>query len=203
MTRLIAVLLAAALLGTASAAAPYLTASVNPDGTGWLYDITAHGATGDDTLGWKSFTISGIKPYTPDGSYFRGDTASPTPVAAHYDPATLGSWFGYLSQSVGEGWLVTGDVGGYVSISIPEGYSLEPGESFTGFKFWRPFTDGWVGSTTYLGADTTGAAYGSGTLDFGKDPNDPGEVTPELSSASLLLLGMLPVGLAWWRRRKS
>jgi hypothetical protein len=27
--------------------------------------------------------------------------------------------------------------------------------------------------------------------------------TPELSSASLLLFGMLPVGLAWWRRRKS
>jgi hypothetical protein len=27
--------------------------------------------------------------------------------------------------------------------------------------------------------------------------------TPELSSGALLLLGMLPVGLAWWRRRRS
>ena len=30
-----------------------------------------------------------------------------------------------------------------------------------------------------------------------------GGPTPELSSASLLLLGMLPMGLAWWRRRKQ
>jgi hypothetical protein len=34
---------------------------------------------------------------------------------------------------------------------------------------------------------------------------DPGsaQITPELSSGGLMLLGMLPIGLAWWRRRKA
>lgn len=35
--------------------------------------------------------------------------------------------------------------------------------------------------------------------------NDPikAEITPELSSGGLMLLGMLPIGVAWWRRRKA
>jgi len=35
--------------------------------------------------------------------------------------------------------------------------------------------------------------------------NDPilATVTPELSSSTLMLLGMLPIGLGWWRRRKA
>ena len=29
------------------------------------------------------------------------------------------------------------------------------------------------------------------------------EATPELSSGALLLIGALPVGFAWWRRRRA
>lgn len=33
--------------------------------------------------------------------------------------------------------------------------------------------------------------------------SDPPETTPELSSSALILLGALPVGFAWYRRRRS
>lgn len=36
-------------------------------------------------------------------------------------------------------------------------------------------------------------------VEYGDSP----EATPELSSASLLLVGMLPVGLVWWWRRRA
>lgn len=38
---------------------------------------------------------------------------------------------------------------------------------------------------------------------YNEPASDPPETTPELSSSTLLLLGALPVGLAWWRRRRA
>lgn len=48
-------------------------------------------------------------------------------------------------------------------------------------------------------ADTNGAG------DWPLASNDPGktQITPELSTPMLMLIGMLPMGLAWWRRRKA
>jgi hypothetical protein len=48
-------------------------------------------------------------------------------------------------------------------------------------------------------------ASGSFAGDFLLRSNDPvtAQVTPELGTAPLMLLGMLPIGVAWWRRRKA
>lgn len=48
-------------------------------------------------------------------------------------------------------------------------------------------------------------ADGSGSGDWPLKSQDPieAEITPELSSGGLMLLGMLPIGVAWFRRRKA
>jgi hypothetical protein len=58
---------------------------------------------------------------------------------------------------------------------------------------------------TFTATGNTGLTYKTGATPWLLRSNDPveGVVTPELSSAPLMLLGMLPIGVAWWRRRKA
>jgi len=59
-----------------------------------------------------------------------------------------------------------------------------------------------VGPST-TNPDSVGTGFVQYQTTLLPSPVDPGEVTPELSSSALMLLGALPIGLAWWRRRKQ
>jgi hypothetical protein len=61
-----------------------------------------------------------------------------------------------------------------------------------------PSLDSRIHYSIWCGNDTIDAKDGL-TSDRGYNPKD----TPELSSGALMLLGMLPMGLGWWRRRRK
>ena len=65
---------------------------------------------------------------------------------------------------------------------------------------------GWAGLADFTPFKIESSNAPGGMIDWGTVEGDKGSVagpTPELSSASLLLFGMLPMGLAWWRRRRA
>ncbi|NSW55746.1 MAG: hypothetical protein HPY44_07035 [Armatimonadetes bacterium] len=135
-------------------------------------------------------------------------------------------------SSAGENTFVTGLLGdfawlgGYQLDNQPTtstGWRWVTGEPWD-FTYWAPGS-GWVepndASNTMHIEDNEenglvmGLVYGPGWNDLDLENKDntataymveygePGEVTPELSSASLLLLSVVPAGIAWWRRRRS
>ncbi len=163
LTPLLVVLVLCAAVGPALAVSPGLTATVTADDDGWLYDITAYGATGEGALAWQGFQINDVHPYTPD---------------SHYDPAG-GNWFGFISTA--PGWYAIGaynaTTGTSAYAAAGMGANLAPNTSVSGFQFWRPFADGWIDDATVLWGDSNGGSL-QGSLDFGVDPGTEGAGGP-------------------------
>jgi len=104
---------------------------------------------------------------------------------------------GYVT--VYDGVNATGNV--LANIALPAFTQTNPGDPNGAYSTWMPVGVTFAG--TALSVDFGGSAnqIAFDNMTFGSETPSP--LTPELSSASLLLFGMLPVGLAAWRRRKS
>ena len=77
-------------------------------------------------------------------------------------------------------------------------YEVKPGATLPGFSIYSTTGPGKV--SFYVGGIDDWVNQ-TGPEHFGTTEGPAGAATPELSSSVLLLLGMLPVGLAWRRRR--
>lgn len=74
----------------------------------------------------------------------------------------------------------------------------------SGAELLTPYGWTWLHARLSYSIDVTDSpSFQAVTWTYGESEDYPVEQTPELSSSALLLLGMLPVGLAWWRRRKQ
>jgi len=134
--------------------------------------------------------------------------------------ATRGSWFGvtYTANTnqatiaLTAPWLQTGMASTTFQLTNPGWGTFSMGMALSGATSGATFANGdvaiaYTGNTIINGWLKDTALYPAEGLQLAKNEigylHDGGPVTPELSSASLLLAGMLPMGLAWWRRRKQ
>jgi hypothetical protein len=127
-------------------------------------------------------------------------------------PATLTQSFATVP---GTQYDVTFDTAAHPWASYLESVTLRVGAAGQSgdfaFKPTSTFADmGWVARSWLFTADSDQTTLSFMSPTHWADGVGPAldnvsvvPVTPELSSASLLLAGMLPLGFAWWRRRRG
>jgi len=198
-----------------------LTWTVTDLGTAWQYeyDLTTRLLPGAKGGGGISHVIIEITPGAPenDFSYEQWDGNNWVPWTAAIEsigPQLIGSGNPGMPADMYDGIRFSGSPG--------------PGPGNTHW-LWRILTqhqpvwgdfyakDGVAG--TFFNNDTADDDSSAGTDSWSDDPtnapadgsinnnilrpNGTDHVTPELSSGTLLLLGMLPMGIGWWRRRRT
>ena len=98
-------------------------------------------------------------------------------------------------------WLLSYPV---EELFIPSSAPLAPGQASTTLRFvaltFKDTTP--LGHSAYPRFELFVNPLGSSDL-FRMERTAEVHCTPELSSSALLLLGALPVGLVWWRRRRA
>jgi len=112
------------------------------------------------------------------------------------NPGDFDIEFNYGSMMWETGQASGGDGNGRGGTSASIGYTNGTGEAGTFYS---------LPGSLVPGSFIDGGPYAleGDRLLFPVRNGTPGPVTPELSSGALLLLGALPVGLGWWRRRKQ
>jgi hypothetical protein len=160
------------------------------DGT--VYEPFFKGSTWNDTDGTLIWSGKSIPGYIGSGALYAGSSIGVDPLnefitTFNYSThAAAGGFYGDLSPvTYLDGSAVTHTLTG---VDNDQFTWFAPGDPAYPTKFQFQFT----------GVPATGTNW----LVKSNDPIDA-VVTPELSSGGLMLLGMLPVGLAWWRRRKA